>query len=697
MRLPLFPLLLLLPVTLCSQSLWEDEQGPYGGSFVDIVAHGDGLAAAPYYRSFVLFGSADGRDWRQADLPDAAAQPFSLCPAGARLLAGGFGRVYRTDDDGKTWQSSAIATDLSDQVTALAAAGDMVFGCAGGHLFRSVDRGERWTEITGFTAVRDIAVAGGRVFVADEPGVAESVDGGVTWTVPQGSPAGMTRLLPLGDLLFASREPSPADPGRDLLFRRDLSGWTWESTALRGFFVRTVARQGSILFAGGAPDAGPPLLRSDDAGATWTPVGETRPPFHGKTDVLVLHAAGNALLASVANLGIWRLAEGAESWRFVSGGYFPVGVARVGFAGGRLVAYSMKENTISSRSSPGAEWETLPHDRTQRPGDMLVHGEAVLLGADGGTRRTTDFGLSWTETPIAPGTARVLALGEAQGIMVAGCARGVYAWSADQGRSWQSDSTEEVSEWFTFAAGVDGRLYAATAPLGLMVSDDGGRHWTRPPNPPPARWVFDVAVQGRRVVLAHSGGIDAWLPHQGGELRALYTGPAYRLCPTPAGMAAATQDHGIILFPGEGESWGTLNQGLPEAHFAPPSVCRIALRYSDERLHFGNCGLPGLWSIDLSRATGTHDGPAADPALSAEVSPQPFRGQGELRVHAPEGSVLRVLLCDALGRPLRLLFDGTATRVFRLPFFLQEGPSGMYFMDVRCSGRRTIVPLLVFP
>lgn len=686
---------LFSPAVLHAQSVWEDERGPYGGSYVAIIPHGDGLAAAPHYRSFVLFGDATGETWRQSDLPDEAAQPFSLCSTGGSLLAGGFGRVYRSDDAGTSWQSASLATDLADPVDAMAALGDTVYACAGGRLFRSSDRGLRWTAVAGVSDVRQVAVRDGRVFVAEASRVAESDGGGTQWTVRPGSPEGILLLAVAHGALFAARPGSASIPDEPVLFRLGEAADAWDTTALRGANVLAIAPHEGVLHAGCGGPASPRLLRSDDDGRSWTPVGETRPPFHGDTDVLVLHDAAGALLASVRGHGLWRLAPNAESWRFASDGFFPVGIARVDLAAGRLVAYSMKENTLHVRSVPGATWELLPHPLAERPQDMLCHGDAVLLAARGGTLRTMDFGATWNFASVGDGTARLQALGVAADLLLAGGEGGQHARSTDGGATWQAGTVPGVSGWYGIAAAQDGTPYAATAPNGLLFSTDRGSTWELPINGPSPRWTFDVDVSGADVFLAHNGGIERWSASGGSTL--LYGGPAYALCATPLGLAAATQNDGIVFFPGFGEVWGTLKQGLPEAHFAPPDVCRIALRFAGERLYFGNCGLPGLWSIDLSRATGIAGARPPEDVLAASLSPQPFRGTGRLEIRAQAGTALCVRLRDMLGRTRRVLYEGMPPTPFSLPVQLDRAARGAYWIELLQDGRRAVVPVRFVP
>lgn len=686
----------LIAAGLPAQTVWEYEGGPCGGRFIAVIDHNGKLVAAPYYRSFVLIGNAAGTSWRQADLPDAADQPFSLCSMGTRLFAGGFGRVYRSDDDGATWSVTEIPALQSAQIVRLTASGDTVYACTSGHLARSADRGANW-QLLRSGDIRDAAARGsGRVALAEADGVAESGDGGATWFVRPASPSDARRLFSLEGAVFAAREVSAQRPGAAVLFRLGPGdAATWDTTTLVEPFITSMTAHDGALYAGSGAAPGPQLLRSSDGGASWEAVNEFRPPFHRRSSVSVLHGAEGGLLAGIANIGLWRLEDNAESWRFVTDGFFPVGVARVGFSGERLIAYSMKEDFVATRGARGEAWEQLPYAEETRPGDMLVHGDVIVLGTSRGTRSTADFGARWDSASIGDGTHRVLALGASGQRLLAGCAGGVHAWSFDPGRRWQTGSSPDISTWYSFVEAEPGRIFAATAPGGLYESSDTGTTWQRRDIPSVPGAVFDVAVSDGTVYTASTRGIVA-LDEASGEASTYYAGPAYRLCATPLGLAAATQDDGIIFFPGYGAQWGTINQGLPEAHFASPDVCRIALTFKAGRLYFGNCGLPGLWSIDLTTTVRAGATPAASAAGIDAVYPQPLRGDGWVSLRAPAGAAVRLTLRDLHGRELRLLFDGVMAQPERvLPLRTDGLAAGVYLIEMRAGIGRSAALLHV--
>jgi hypothetical protein len=463
---------------------------------------------------------------------------------------------------------------------------------------------------------------------------------------------------------------------------------TWEASALLEPFVTSLTERNGVLYAGSDVDPGPQLLRSSEGGLQWDVIDEARLPFPRPRAVSALCAVAGGILAGVTNLGIWYLEENAGSWRYVTDGFFPVGVARVGFIDDRVIAYSMKENFAAFRDGRSGAWQLLPYFEDARPGDMLVRGGRVTLGTSSGVRFTTDFGTQWEFGVIGDGTRRVQALGWGAGRMIAGVENGVSAWSGDDGAHWTLATAAGIQTWYTFAEGARDTLFAATAPLGLLVSADAGSGWTPLPLSSMSGAIFDVVFHDAMVYVASNRGIAAWSA-AGGGMPLMYDRPAYRLCVTPRGLVAATQDDGIILFPEYGTRWGSVNQGLPEAHFATPDVCRIAFAYADGRLWFGNCGMPGLWSIDLLGAVPVPAVPAPETSGIVSISPFPISTRGVVTLRAREGETLRLVLHDLLGRRVRLLHEGIAQRVtLHLPLDVSSLPAGIYLLSFESAQER---------
>ncbi len=183
-----------------------------------------------------LFRGRDAEPWRSVNVPSGAIPARFITPlptAGGFLLAGP-GGLYRSADDGLTWNRTGDA--LPDKpITSLtrvsAAPVEKLFAIAGKLAWMSDDAGATWRS-SGLQDGRTETVSSDRVgnalwaFADDR--VQRSNDGGGTWQ-PVGNP-----VTPAG-------------------------------TAVRGLAVANDGRTLSLATHRG-------LLRSTDAGATWTQV-----------------------------------------------------------------------------------------------------------------------------------------------------------------------------------------------------------------------------------------------------------------------------------------------------------------------------------------------------------------------------------------------------------------------------------------
>lgn len=680
------------------QGVWENEHGPYGGTFISIIAHGDSLVAAPYYRDFLLIGGADGEQWREIAMPSPAAEAFSLLsPGGGRLLAGSFGRIYRTDDNGAHWQESSI-TDLQGAiVTGLAGSGDTLYACGGGILLRSTSRGTRWNVLPDAPATNAVIARSGKLIAGGPAGISRSMDGGSSWTDDPTVPDSVAALFNIDGRFFAALHPGESDTAAALLYRSTDAGDTWMATDLTSAHIVTMTAHDGIFYAGDDRTAtGMHFYQSSDSGSSWSVRNESLPPF--PRTITVLASTSDGLLAGLGGIGMWKLEDNAESWRSISYGHFPVGVAKLAFDDERVYAYSMKENFIAVRGV-AQRWERLPYSTYdgarpgERPGDMLLHDGTMYLGRSGAVMRSTSMGADWISTSLPAPGRRVQALHVTGDRIIAGVTDRGPVYSDDGGDTWRETLESGPSWWFGFAG--EGRdVYAATSD-GVLQSTDRGETWRTLEG----GGTYDVALlNASTLLIASESGVRRYR-FDTQEWRTLRSGAAYVLHVLPAGKGffAATGDSGTVYF-ADAESALPLpvNDGLPQVGFAPPTVCRIALASHNGRLYFGNCGLPGLWSLDLSTVVSA-ERPSRLPAVPSitEVYPHPLAGHGAVRIALPAASHIRVRLADALGRTRLLLHEGMMPAGSRtLPLSVASLEAGLYHLILQSAEHtdaRTVV------
>ena len=152
---------------------------------------------------------------------------------GAPLPASG---LFAMNGEGGGWQHfgfnhpfiSAIDYDPGEPST--------LYLAAGNGLIRAADRGRTWTILTGsnITEIRDVAIAGGAIYIAHSHGIRVSEDKGETWReIGTGLHRKFTESIRVdrqsGRVLVAG--------GEEGIYRSDDSGRTWRLAGASGFQI----------------------------------------------------------------------------------------------------------------------------------------------------------------------------------------------------------------------------------------------------------------------------------------------------------------------------------------------------------------------------------------------------------------------------------------------------------------------------
>ena len=279
--------------------------------------------------------------------------------------------IQRSTDGGKTWGKTSPVVEVTpppinglryaDAATAVAVGGDSLSGSL---IMRTTDGGGSWTGIQSPTNSGLVAVdfATPSVGVAVGAGVIlRTVNGGAAWTVVNDDPS--RRLFAVR---FASPTVGLALGRQGLLLRTTDAGASWSPIT----WSSQVAALSAIAFGsatlGVVGDDSGALFRTTDAGLTWAPVG----------------SAGTATLTSI---------DFADASTVIAvGGY----------------------GVIARSPDGGATWTTLvPMDLNATDLTAVRFASPTLgyiVGSAGLMKRTTDGGKTWTEPfprLLAPFTA----------------------------------------------------------------------------------------------------------------------------------------------------------------------------------------------------------------------------------------------------------------------------------------------------
>jgi photosystem II stability/assembly factor-like uncharacterized protein len=465
--------------------------------------------------------------------------------------------IYKTTDGAASW--TAVYT-AKHRVCALAVTGTIVYagafnqGGEGPSIYLSNDSGVSWTPVFAFTsrgawsdmAVHptdtNVAIAGGWQDDGtnrDEGVVYGTDDGGLTW-----SPL-LTVTVPGDDVDIAAVLIHPVTPTlmlaavtgsspNSVIYRSEDGGATWPVSVTTGYVYSLAAHASDpqMLYAGGRAMCGCQVLRSTDAGLSWTEVlpnvGGTM-AFEPPGTVHVL--SGNQLWSSTSDgdPGTWsNVGDFGDN-----GGAFDVDLGPTPaalYAGGGV-------HGVFKSTDSGANWDERNNgiESALQPRDIDVDPQnldKLFAAAEcGGGWMTTDGGQTWTQPSDIPGCMGAFAINPKDPNIVYGgaydCSGGAVLRSEDGGLNFKpvytatfilpdcSGGDEHIfalviapSMTSTVYAAGDDRLSGQDNQAVVVRSLDDGVSWTEVFTLPAHSRVEALAIDPVSSTIVYAGGKD---------------------------------------------------------------------------------------------------------------------------------------------------------------------------------------------
>lgn len=251
----------------------------------------------------------------------------------ARIYAGYANGIYKSVDRGEHWTEVRLFTaDIVRDLEVDPLDNDVVFagvtavGTGGTGVYRSANRGNTWTQVVGDASVSTLAIdpldstvvyAGtvGGTYAGDAQGVLKSQDSGSNW-----APANLgLASLEIVDIqvrpdapetLYASTEGG--------LHRSDNGGDTWylyENGLPSGSLVLSLAidpRNPSTVYAATLGDG---VFKSDDGGGTWSASNTGITVL--TAEHVVINPADTAFVYAATSEGVFRSMDRGVSWALI--------------------------------------------------------------------------------------------------------------------------------------------------------------------------------------------------------------------------------------------------------------------------------------------------------------------------------------------------------------------------------------------
>jgi photosystem II stability/assembly factor-like uncharacterized protein len=474
---------------------WEKTKGPPGLQ-VTVIYKTNGIVYAGTATQGVYKSTDDGLTWDAANSGLELTQVHDLIASGGNLLVATSGRsfvcpaannVFKSTDNGSTWTpTSGLSAHI---VKSFALKGSFVFAVCDNvttsGIFRSSDNGDNWQSVASPIDKGDkIFVSDNAIIVASDNFIWRSLSDGASWTlVEQFALTGINSFARAGTKLFAT--------GTTVLWTSLDNGGSWTFNPFPGG-ASSLSSDGSTIYLG----SGSKVFKSTDTGGTWVDVSTGL----GHGSVLALLFDGTNLFAGTPadSAGIYRSTNGGTSWDPAAAG-LPVGsIIRSMISFGGYVFAGTEADGIYRSSDHGDTWA-----KTDVSNPLLNHGlvlslcakdNALFAGTANGIYRSTDGGATFSPVtagfPANNGIA-AFSLTVSDDNIIAGVdvlvsptsTLDAIFYSTDDGDNWhRSNLPSEVT--FVPAVASDGSSLAYAAVItqhssttGLYKSTDAGITW----------------------------------------------------------------------------------------------------------------------------------------------------------------------------------------------------------------------------
>ncbi|MCB9057288.1 MAG: hypothetical protein H6627_01910 [Calditrichae bacterium] len=425
------------------QAQWQQTNGPFGGALT-VVGHHKGDIYAATSRG-AIFRNQQG-EWQSISHISYVEQFISFKD---QLFARGYNGLYRSQDDGLSWQLLNPGS-----ASAFYSTNDVLYAAVNDTIYKSTD-GSDWQPALLSTSANTI--------LFDEPTVQQLVD--ITAFAIADSVALLgctTSVYPIPQGIYIT-----GDKGENWQFPEGIK----EPTYARDFKMYNGAFYMGSNFG---------VFKTEDQGRVWQAINQGLPT--GNIDKLL--ALNNQLYAlSNSDRSLYQLSD--TTWSLISINLSIYDISTDGtdiflLSNGSLYQFSLDDNSVTD-ITPGLIATSLE--------PFVVDDEIVLAGAYDRWYRTADGGDNWTE--LTEPLLRQFVLKEQD--MFAVGPQGIYH-STDKGQTWgqaQNGIPPNYQNYSNTVSSVGPYIFAGFSKLrardhltpiweagGIYRSADNGKSWT---------------------------------------------------------------------------------------------------------------------------------------------------------------------------------------------------------------------------
>lgn len=401
---------------------------------------------------------------------------------------GGKGTILKTKNSGDTWAYTSFGTGTIYKGYILNAS-TIFIGCSTKDfkLSKSTDFGQTWTAAVPTTMTSSIysitfidSVTG--FYGAGDDNIYKTTDGGATWTNKTSITGASINVT---DIEFVSKTEGYAVDAKGNVYKTTNAGDSWTITKIPfQKFSALSSNSGSTFISGLAGT----VLKSDDAGANWTPkyTSTTQQPIRQVTfvDANTGYASGGSTTGADSLGFILKTTNGGTNWEVMSN-TFKAQVYGFAITSPSNWCAVGSGNSIFRSTDAGANWTKIASPVTGVT-NMVFYSVAFggkdtgyAAGNSGKMIKTTDGGATWTNVTSNMGTNTIfdLVVFDSKTVIICGLA-GKVSKTTDGGTTWTALAPNVAGGLFVLKFKDSKTGYVGGGSKALSKTTDGGATWT---------------------------------------------------------------------------------------------------------------------------------------------------------------------------------------------------------------------------